>query len=181
MASKRKATPVVYGPEQRSDVIVAAWQGLYHLFGMRWESVEIREDGLYISNLTGGDGYDFRTILDDLSTSKHRVPLLPTINWIMGEAPASFTTPAQLTAWVTQFMKSPGRGKSPQYAKDAVAAYKAANPDVFTAKRGRPRSIKPINIGEINEALLEGVDPSELEQLQATIDSVKGKSEAVEA
>lgn len=183
MASKRKSTaapaPVVYGPEQGSETIVAAWQGLYHLFGSRWEQIELKEDGFYITNLSVGEGFDLATVLSDLSVSKHRIGLLPAMRWVLGEVPAHFgTTPASaslaLTAWMTQFMKAPGRGKSPKYAKDAIVAYKEANG--LAVARGRPRKPKSIDFSAIDEAALEGVKFEELESLQAVIDSVRERS-----
>ena len=185
MASRpRRATtaevviePVIYGPDNGGNVILAAWQGLYHLFGARVERFDVTSDGVFAINPTVSEDYNLDTILHDLThrgdkVVNRRMDFLPLHFWATGNVPAPFMSSTHLTIWMTQFLKGTGeKGRSPQYAKDAIRDFKASNG--LAVPRGRPRkTFKLTELGALNESALDGIDISELTKFRATLDSV---------
>src|SRR6185436_14785133 len=107
MASRRRAaqTPVeqsnTFSPPV-GNYILRAWQGLYHLSGPR-ATFQTSPEGITVVNLTVDEKWDVNALLDVLvKNDKARLPLFPLYIWIMGVAPESFSSSAELTAWQTQ-------------------------------------------------------------------------------
>lgn len=179
MASRKKpvaaASPATTGPEQGSNNVFAAWQGLYHLFGARYDSFEITPEGVVYTGLRVAEPYNLDTIISDLSnhggrTIQHRLNFFPNFYWAQGFEPAHFPTSQSLTDWMTQYLKGQGvKGRSPQYAKDAITAYK--NAIGIAVPRGRPK--KPVDLSNIDETLLAEVDIKEVTRLREAAEAVE--------
>lgn len=178
MASRaRRATPTNnFGPDSGGNIILAAWQGLYHLFGARVERFDVTDEGVTAVGLTVSDKYDMNTIVQNLlaNGSKRRLNFFPLFFWATGGTPAPFTTSLQLTGWMTTFLKGQGeKGRSPKYAKEAIDEFKAANG--LAVPRGRPRttlSAKIAKLGELNPEVLQDTDIAELVSLRETLDNL---------
>lgn len=152
--------------------LLAAWQGVRHLFDGKFDSIEVVTSGptpgVIVKGFTTGGAYDPQTIVDDISGRDRRVSLLDAYPILQGEEPPLFATSLDMTKWMQAFFRKPGdeNGKSPQYTKDAIAAYKIAHE--FPRRKGRPKKVVRIEaLGSIDDSLLAGVDVKELEKLLA--------------
>lgn len=156
--------------------ILAAWQGVYHLFGGRVNEwvIDSENNGVVANGFSVDNAYDPNQIVNDIATRERRLDLITTYGWLNGQAPANFTDSAEMTAFMVQFFKGSveeGSAKSPKYVKDAVAAYKAANS--LTKKRGPKKRVNIIrldNLSEVDEAALKDIDEGQLAALQATLE-----------
>ena len=179
MASRRRtATPVVESNDVASFPI-RAWQGLYHLFGARVERFDVTPEGVTAINFTMPEK-DANTVLEYIvRDEKARVPLFPAYFWLQGEAPAPFSSSAELTIWQTQNVVAGDKNRRPKFIKDAIQDYK--NSIGIAVPRGRPRKHFKLEIGQIDTSALEASDLQELEKLQETIERVRSTRETVEA
>lgn len=191
MASRNRRTAVAveaapqstnYGPDNFGNVILAAWQGLYHLFGARVERFDITSEGITAVNLTVDEkwGPSDSIIQSLVKTDKfpfRRLDLFPLYFWMQGEVPEPFSSSAELTVWLTTNVRAGEKNRRPKWAKDAIQDFK--NRSGIAVPRGRPRKNLVIrNLKEIDEGSLEGVDLQELETLREVIDRVASRQEA---
>ena len=170
-----EGTPVkFYGPDKGS-AILAAWQGLYHLFGAR-ASFRVTPEGVFVDSLTCNPQYDVDTIVEDISKHNRRLELIPTLFWVQGEAPADFADVAAITALMVQYWRGSvedNTSKTPAYLKDAVADYKA-NRNLLK-KRGPKRKIFRLDsLDDIDETTLKGINPEALSRLRAAVNAAMG-------
>jgi len=181
VAENTETTPVVadpkdFGPLEGGNNILAAWQGLYWLFGARAESFEITPEGVFVVGLTVNEPYDVDKIVHDLcvrgdKTVERRLDLVPAYFYINGSDPTLFTDSNAMTLFMAQYFRGAGdtAGRSPEYVKAAISAYKKMHG--LVAKRGRPsRTIKIEALGDIDESVLANVDVTELEKLRETLE-----------
>lgn len=170
-----RSTPVDVAPPESLGVI-AAWQGLYHAFGARFEGVDVSEDGLVIRGFSTDGQYNPETLIRDVNVKNRRVQLFPTILWINGVEPEPFTTPQEMTAWqVNNFKGSVDEGstRTPKYARDAFSALKASMG--IASKRGpKPKTINLKNLDNFDASVLRaaGVPQEDLQKLIAIAQSV---------
>lgn len=160
--------------------VLAAWQGMVHLFGATVESWNVTSDGVEAHGFSVSGEYDPRTIVRDISSRERRLDLLTTFPTLKGEEPPQFTDAADITAFTVQFYKGAveeGSARSPSYVKTAVAAYKAAN--ALAKKRGpKPKIIRLNNLDNLDEEALQNIDASELAKLQAAVERVMAQKQA---
>lgn len=173
-----RTTPVTLTPVEGGNNVLAAWQGLYNLFGAQAERFDITHEGVVVVDLTFDGQYDPDRIIYDISGRNRHVPLVPSWFYLQGENPEPFTDPLDMTKWMAQyFRREKGAGsdesKSPQYVKDAIAAYKKEHN--FPGRKGRKKTtVKIEELGEIEESLLAGVSVEELTKLRAKVNSILG-------
>jgi len=171
-------TPQDFGPENGSNNILAAWQGLYHLLGARVERWDVTADGVFAIGLTFDAALvpDTDTVIKDISYRGDKfvnrtVELLPAYFDLQGQVPAVFEDAGAMTQWMAKFFRGAGEGdtnRSPQYVKDGISKNKSARG--LAARRGRPpKKIEIEAIGSIDESVLAQVNHEELERLQATL------------
>jgi hypothetical protein len=169
-------TPVTtsLNPEQ-SNSILAAWQGVYNLFGGRadWK---ITDDGIIAENFSVNPEFDAETIIKDLSGHNRRVALYPTVLYLNGTAPANFANPQEVTNFMVQYFRGSveeGTSKAPEYVRKAAADYKVAAG--IAVKRGpKPKRVIHLdNLSELDEAQLRDVSTEELDKLQDLIRSIQ--------
>ena len=181
--SNRTAPVTVASPDSLG--VIAAWQGLYHAFGGRFESVITSEDGLTIEGLTFDGQYDAENVIRDVNVKGRRVQLFPTILWISGEAPAPFVDAAEMTAWqVGNYRGSVEEGstRTPKYVRDAFSTLKGTMG--ISAKRGpKPKTINLKNLAGFNADVLRNanVNPDDLALLISTAQSVLDEASASQA
>ena len=170
--TETRSAAVDLNPQQGANVI-AAWQGVANLFGGQYEGFQVTPEGVILNGFSTDGAYDPATIADAVSGRDRRVSFVEAYPILVeGKAPAPFAKSIDITKWGQQFFRKPGEdGKSPEYLKTASANYKKANE--FPGRKGRPKKVVRIeNLGNLDPALLEGIDMSELENLQATLASV---------
>lgn len=163
-----------------ANALMAAWQGIYHLFGGTVESWTITEDGLAAEGFSVALPYNPEQIVSDISHRDRQVPFFPSYNYFNGEEPAPFTDKAQVTQWLTQFMRGSveeGTARAPAYARDAATSYKVANS--LARKKGRPRKIIRLdNLDEVTPDMLEKLTPDALANLANIIEQAKASQAA---
>jgi hypothetical protein len=170
-------TPVkFYGPD-KGTAILAAWQGLYHLFGAR-ASFRVTKDGVFVDNLEADPKYDMDQIVEDISKHNRRLELVPPIFWVQGEAPDDFEDVAAITAYMVQYFRGSveeNSAKTPTYLKDAVADYKADRN--LLKKSGPKRKVFRLDsLDDIDETTLKGISPEALSRLRETINAAMAAS-----
>jgi hypothetical protein len=168
--SAERSEPITLGPDKGGNVL-AAWQGVYHLFGGKAEGFDVTPEGVIVRTFTTSADYDPATVAEDVSGRTRRVDLIDSYPILQGEEPAGFATSLDMTKWMQQYFRKPGEdGKSPQYVKDAIANYKASHD--FPRRKGRPKkTIRIEELGELDESVLAGLNVTELEKLQASINA----------
>lgn len=175
MSSRKKS---VIEPTAGGNAIIAAWRGLYNFFGARAE-FEVTPEGVRVIGLKFSNEYENEPIVQDLvskASPKNRINLLPAHLYIMGQEPEPFTNAVEMTNWMVTYLKGAGgnENRSPQYAKNAIEAYKAKNG--LSVPRGRPRKTFSIeNLGKLNQGILADVPAEELENLLAAVNSALEK------
>lgn len=180
--SNRTAPIDVMPPE--STGVIAAWQGLYHALGARFDSTTITDDGLVINGFTVDSAYDPETVIRDVNVKGRRVQLFPTIRWINGEAPEPFTDAADMTAWQVGNYRgsvSEGSTRTPEYVRKAFAALKGTMG--ISNKRGpKPKTINLKNLANLDASVLRqsGVDLKDLQFLIDVAQSVVDEGNASE-
>lgn len=164
-------TAKFYGPD-KGTAILAAWQGLYHLFGARG-SFRVTPDGIFVDNLTVDPKYNADEIVEDISKHNRRLELIPAYFWANGEVPEDFTDVAKITAFMVQYFRGSveeNSAKTPTYLKDAVADYKATRS--LLKKRGPKRKVFRLDsLEDIDEETLAGINPEALARLRETINA----------
>jgi hypothetical protein len=172
------AVPLNFGPTEGGNNILAAWQGLYWLFGARVEKFEVAPEGVNIVGFTVDEPYNAEQIVHDLSVREdkiinRRVDLVPSFFYVNGETPAEFADSNSMTQFMAQYFRGAGEveGRSPDYVKSAIATFKKGHN--LAVKRGRPsKTIKIEALGNLDESILANIDPTELEKLMATLERV---------
>lgn len=166
--------------------VLAAWQGLYHALGARFESYDITPDGIVLKGLTfaGDAGAAPSTIIGHVNSKGRRVPLFPTINYLNGETPAPFTTAQEMTVFGVQNFRGSveeGSTRVPKYVRDAFNRLKASMG--ISGRRGpKPRSINLKNLSELNASTLKnaGVSLEDIQHLIAVAEEVASSQAAAE-
>ena len=161
--------------------ILAAWRGLYHLFGARVEEWVVTQDGVFVNGLTFDADIvaDPDQILDDLcfrdgKEIKRDLPLVPSYLYVNGNEPEIFADAGSMTLWMAKFFRGAGEGdstRSPEYVKKAIAAYKN-NHNMKTRKGRMPKKIEVQALGSIDPSILATIDAQELERLKTTLENV---------
>jgi hypothetical protein len=174
------------GPDL-SPGLIAAWDGIYHFFGGRGiENWELTPDGIVISGFTVNAKYDPERILRDVNRKDRRTQLFPAISWLMGNEPAPFTTPQQITQHTVQYYKGSveeGTTRAAKYVKDAVNEYRTRTGNAAARRGPKPKSIPLKGLASIDASLFREVSSSDLEHLQAVLAEVQASqaSATVEA
>lgn len=174
----QRTASIDVGPEQAGNVI-AAWRGIFHLFGGRADDISLTDEGEYlVKGFSVLEPYNPSTIVKDVSGRERRVDLAEGLRVLQGKEPPAFKESLEMTKWMQQYARTPGEdGKSPTYVKDAIAAYKKANN--FPGRRGRPKKVIRIeNLGKLDAAVISQIDPKELANLKATIAQVEANRSA---
>ena len=163
--------PVNYGPDKGS-AILAAWQGLYHLFGARG-TFRVTEDGVFVDNLYCDPQFNLDQIVTDISKHNRRLELVPTYFWVQGQEPAYFADVAAITAFMVQYFRGSvedGTSKTPAYLKDAVANSKATHN--LLKKRGPRRKVFRLDaLDDIDETALKNISPESLARLRDAVNA----------
>ena len=170
------AAPIDFGPTEGGNNILAAWQGLYWLFGARADKFEVTPEGVNVIGFTVEAPYDALQIVRDLTVRgekiiTRRVDLVPSFFYVNGEAPAEFADSNSMTQFMAQYYRGAGEveGRSPEYVKSAIAAFKKGHN--LAVKRGRPsKTVKIEALGNIEESVLANVDLDELQKLRETLE-----------
>lgn len=157
---------------KRANAVLAAWQGLYHLFGAR-ATFSYTDDGLTVENFSVSEGYDPNQIVEDISHRTRRLDFEDVYPWFNGEAPEPFSDAKEMTAWSVQFLRGAveeNSSRTPKYVRDAFAAYKTENN--FAKRRGPKKKIFRVdNIASIDTESLKDVNPADLAKLQETLNA----------
>ena len=158
-----------YGPD-KGGAILAAWKGMYHLFGAQG-TFRVTPEGVFVDNLSVGPEFDLDQIVEDISKHNRRLELIPTLFWVNGETPADFADVSEITAFMVQYFRGSvedNSSKTPTYLKDAVASYKA-NRNLLK-KRGPKRKVFRLDsLDDIDESTLKGINPEALSRLREII------------
>jgi hypothetical protein len=165
-------------PSQGGNAIFWAWRFLYNVLGARKERFELGEDGITVVGLTFPEQYDVEQVISDVYRRGDKVvnpklSLFPGYYFLNGLDPIPYTGPQEMTADLTKIFHGAEGGdgnRSPQYAKDAIAAYKQLQG--FAAPRGRPRKNVTLRIGELNEDALRQLPAEEVENLKGALASL---------
>jgi hypothetical protein len=164
-----------FGPLDGANNILAAWQGLYWLFNARVDRFDVTPDGVVAVGLRVDPQYDVDKIVHDISTRgdksvERRLDLLPAYFYINGDTPDPFADSNAMTQFMAQYFRGSGEaeGRSPDYVKAAIAAYKKEHG--LAVRRGRPpRTIKVEALSSIDPSVLANIDVAELEKLMETV------------
>jgi hypothetical protein len=177
-----RTTPINVGPDL-STGLISAWDGVYYVFGGRFNGFDITEDGgIVIKEFSVDAKFDVTQILRDLNASTHKPRLSPTLSWLMGNKPEFFATDQDMTTWLVQSFKGSvpeGVNKSPEYARKAMGDLKTAY-NIKRKQGPKPRSIPFKNLINISAEALKGVattDPKGLEHLQSIIAEILAEQE----
>jgi hypothetical protein len=167
----RSATITVGVENGAGNAVLAAWQGIYHLFGGRG-NFEITPDGVIVNDFSVDGKYDPEQIAKDISHRNRRLDLVPTYLWVQGMEPEPFADAKEMTQFMVQYFRGSveeGSSRSPKYVRDAVATFKASHN--LAKKRGpRKKIFRVDNLSEIDENTLVGVNASELSKLRDAIE-----------
>lgn len=160
--------------------VLAAWRGIYHLLGGRADKFNvIPGKGIEVKGFSVSGQYDPNQVVTDVSGRDRRGNLLDSLPILNGEAPPAFTGESaslDMTKWMQQFFRTPGTdGKSPEYIKDAIKAYKTEQG--FPGRRGRPKRIIRIDqLGKLDIATLAQVNLDDLNALEDLINKVRAQN-----
>lgn len=164
-------------PSQGGNAIFAAWRFLYQVLGARKQHFELGDDGVTVIGLTFPDSYNVEEVINDVyrrgsAVVNPKLSLFPGYYFLNGFDPLPYVGAGEMTSDLTKIFHGAAGGegnRSPQYAKDGIANYKALQG--FAVPRGRPRlTISIAKIGELDEAALKDVEPAEIEKLRAVLD-----------
>lgn len=180
-----RTEPMDISPAESAGVL-AAWQGLYHAFGARFEGYDIVPEGIVLKGLSfdGEAGAKPETIIGHVNSKGRRVPLFPTINYLNGEAPAPFTTAQEMTVFGVQNFRGTvedGSTRVPKYVRDAFSRLKAAQG--ISGRRGpKPRTLNLKNLSSLDAGTLRnaGVSPEDIQHLIAVANEVAASQAAAE-
>lgn len=172
-----ESSSLIVAPNEGGNAIFSGWRFLFQVLGARVQKFELSDEGITVKGLTFPEQYNAEQIVNDISRRgdkilNPRTTLLPGYYWLSGLDPLPYTSSDDLTVDLTKLFHGAntidGKGRSPEYAKNAVANYKAVQG--FAVPRGRPRKMIAIaQIGELNEAVLKDVDPEEIAKLKETL------------
>lgn len=177
--STGRSNPIDLTPAE-SRSILAGWQGIYHLFGGRWEKITTDEGNVTIKGFSTYEKYDPRTLVKDTSGRERRLDFAKIYPYIMGNEPAPFESAEEMTAFLVQFFRGSveeGTSRSPKYAKEAVQEYKIAN-GLYKKKGPRPKFkgvISLDNLDTFDPEQLADVDPKKIEALQSVLEQAINK------
>jgi hypothetical protein len=191
-AKNPRTKPINVGPD-KTNGLLAAWDGIYHLFGGRVESWDITPEGIVAQGFSVDSQYNPDTILTDINRRDRRPLLFPTILWIQGIEPALFESNQSITTFMVQYFKGSveeGTSRSPLYVRQAAGAYKERTGT--KVKRGpKPKTLQFKNLNEVSAETLiaAGISKESLAHLlevaqtamDATPDTVKPTEAPVEA
>jgi len=171
-APERSESITVSTEDGRGNALLAAWQGVYNLFGGQANFV-VTSEGVIAENFSVLAPYDPNQIVEDISHRNRRLDFLDVYPWVQGQAPEPYTDAKQITAWAVQFLRGAveeNSSRTPKYVRDATASYKM---DQGFAKRRGPRKkiFRVDNLSEINPETLSGIDPVELAKLKSAIET----------
>lgn len=179
-AEERTLTePQNYGPD-KANAVLAAWQGLYHLFGARAVSFKVTAEGVFVEGLTIWSEYNLSQIVEDINKRDRRLDLIELYPIVQGENPPDFESSQEITLFMVQFFRGSvedNSSKSPQYLRKAAADYKRTIG--LQAKRGPKRKIFRLdNLDAIDPTMLKDVDSADLDHLMAAIREAKAAAKA---
>jgi hypothetical protein len=170
--AETRTQPITVGTENGAgNAVLAAWQGIYHLFGGR-ATFEVSPDGVIVNDFTVDAKYDPEQIVLDISHRNRRLDLIPTYLWVQGEEPEPFADAKDMTQFMVQYFRGAveeGSSRSPKYVRDAVQNFKANNN--LAKKRGpRKKIFRVDNLSELDASALVGVNASELARLKEAVE-----------
>lgn len=172
-----------FSPLDGGNAILAAWRGLYHIFGARVNSFVVTEDGVFVNGLTMNDQYDIDTVVGDIGASKNRnrrLELIPNYFYVNGEEPQPFNDSAEITAWLVATFRGSiddSSTKSPAYARKAVADFKKAQ-NLYKQRGPKRKVIRLDNLKELDESVLLNIDIDDLLAFQTLISKTVADKEA---
>jgi hypothetical protein len=170
--AETRTQPITVGVENGAgNAVLAAWQGIYHLFGGR-ANFEITTDGVIVNDFTVDAKYDAEQIVQDISHRNRRLDLIPTYLWVQGEEPEPFADAKEMTQFMVQYFRGSveeGSSRAPKYVRDAVQNFKSNNN--LAKKRGpRKKIFRVDNLSELDASALVGVNASELARLKEAVE-----------
>lgn len=183
--SANRTESIDVGPDQ-SPGVLAAWQGLYHALGARFEGYDVTDDGIVLRGVSFSNdvGASPETIIGHVNSKGRRVPLFPTINYLNGAAPAPFNTAQEMTVFGVQNFRGTsddGATKVPKYVRDAFTRLKAAQG--ISGRRGpKPRTLNLKNLASLDASTLKnaGVSAEDIQHLIAVANEVAASQVAAE-
>lgn len=171
-ASDRSETLNVTDPKTAS-ALAAAWRGVHEFFGGRvqnWEvnpPTEEHPDGTIAAmGFSVYAKYSPEKILADISGRDRRLTFQPFASYVAGAEPAPFTDAQDMTNWSVLYLKGSveeGTSKTPEYARTAIAEYKAAH----GLKSRRGPKLKVIRLDNINEIDVNDLPQDQLDAILA--------------
>jgi hypothetical protein len=166
----------------RAEALAAAFDGIYHIFGGRVESWGTNEDGLFANGLTVDGRFDPEMILNAITSHVRRAPLMPTLRWINGEAPADFANSQAVTTFTVQYFKNANDSKVPEWVRAAAQEYKNGREGFYQRRGPKPRAIQLKDISSVNVGTLTaaGVNIADLEHLVQVAQEALAASRATE-
>lgn len=182
-------TPIVevskfnYAPMEGGNAILAAWRGLYHLFGARVDSFTVTDEGVFVNGFSVDPKYDAQTIVRDIGGTKNRnrrLELIPLYDYVMGKEPAHFNDAGEMTAWLVANFKGSvdeSSTKSPAYARGAIAEYKKGH-NLYKARGPKRKVIRLDNLKELDESMLLSIDLEDLKAFRELLTTIEHKKEA---
>lgn len=172
-----------YAPMEGGNAILAAWQGLYHIFGARVDNFIVTPEGVFVNGFSVDPKWDAQTIVRDIGGTKgrnRRLELIPLYDWVMGKEPALFNDAPEMTAWLVANFKGSvdeSSTKSPAYAREGIALYKKAH-NIYKARGPKKRVIRLDQLSDLDESMLLNINLDELRAFKELLTIVEHKKEA---
>ena len=151
-----------------ASALLAAWQGIYWLFGGRVDSWEVTPAGVIAHGFSVEGSYLPEKIIEDISHKARRVDFVSGYNAVLGNEPPKFNDSQEMTTYMVQNFKGSvedGTSRTPAYVRNAASDYKAAN----GLKKRRGPSRKILRLDALDETTLQGISPELLDQLKTLV------------
>lgn len=159
-----------YGPD-KGGAILAAWRGLYWLFGARVDAFHVTPEGILVEGLTMAGDYNPSTIVEDISKKNRRLELVPTYFYVNGTPPEPFDISQEITQFMVQFFRGSveeNSSRAPQYLRKAAAEFKTSVG--LKSKRGPKRKVIRVDqLENVDMEVLKQVPLDELEKFMETL------------
>jgi len=149
------------------EILLAGFQGLYHLFGARVTSWDITDEGIVANGVTFASPYDPNQIVEDINKHNRRVEFLPAYRVVVqGQEPEPFEDAGAVNRWGVQYFKGAGTdSKAPAYLREASASYKATAG--ILGKRGpKRRTIRLDKMEDLTEETLKNIPAENIQKLR---------------
>jgi len=177
-----RTEPLNYGPD-KGGAILAAWRGLYWLFGARVDAFRVTPEGILVEGLTMAGDYNPSTIVEDISKKNRRLELVPTYFYVNGTPPEPFEISQEITQFMVQFFRGSveeNSSRAPQYLRKAAAEFKTSVG--LKSKRGPKKKVIRIDqLENVDVETLSQIPVAELEKFMETLQSIRDSKQAVTA